>query len=121
MPEPKMTYELVYSPESLEDLDRIWSEVWEVSRDPDTADEYIKGLRGSVRKKRDYPKSGIPVSYMGEFTGIYMVSFKAYIAFYRIHGNVIEIGRFLYAKSDYLRILYGKSEFIPEDRDDHDT
>ena len=113
-----MSYELVYSPESLDDLDKIWSEVWDASGDFDIADRYVDGLRNSVRIKKKYPRSGIPLSYLGEFTGIYMVQFKAYIAFYRIHGSVIEVGRFLYAKSDYLKILFGKSEFIPEDTED---
>lgn len=113
-----MSYELVYSPESLEDLDRIWAEIWDASGDFDIADRYIDGLRDSVRMKKKYPRTGLPLSYMGEFTGIYMVKFKAYIAFYRIHGSVIEVGRFLYAKSDYIKTLFGRSAFIPEDTGD---
>ena len=113
-----MSYELVYSPESLEDLDRIWAEIWDASGAFDIADNYVDGLRDSVKAKKKYPKTGMPLSYMGEFTGIYMARFKAYIAFYRIRGSIIEVGRFLYAKSDYLKILFGRSEFIPEDNED---
>ena len=105
-----MSYKLVYSPVSIEDLDRIWTEVWTASKSVEISDQYVNGLITSVKKKIDYPKSGSPVSYMGEFTGIYMVSFKAYVAFYRIRGNVIEVGRFLFAKSDYMQALFGWSE-----------
>ena len=112
-----MSYKLVYSPLALEDLDQIWSEVWMASCDFDTADHYIYGLRESLRKKAGHPKTGIPLTYEGAFTGVYMVPFKAYLAFYRIHGNTVEVGRILYAKSDYMKTLFGRSEFIPEDED----
>ena len=110
-----MSHKLRYSPEALDDLDRIWSEVWEVSRDFDTADKYIDDLRDKVRKKIDFPKSGSPLFYMGEFTGIYLVYFKEYIAFYRIRGDAIEVGRVLFAKSDYMKTFFGRSEYIMED------
>lgn len=48
----------------------------------------------------------------GEFTGIYLVCFKEYIAFYRIHGDVIEVGRVLFARSDYMKTLFGRGEFV---------
>lgn len=110
-----MTYKLVYSPESLDDLDRIWAEVWAASEDFETADRYPDDLRIAIRAKKKYPKTGTPLTYMGEFSGIYMVSFKAYIAFYRIRGDRIEVGRVLFAGSDYMKTLFGISEFVPED------
>lgn len=112
-----MRYELRYSPESLEDLDRIWSEVLEASADFDTADQYVADLCAAIRAKRNYPKTGTPLTYMGEFTGIYMVSFKMYIAFYRIRKNAVEVGRVLFARSDYLKTLFGRGEFSSEDPD----
>lgn len=113
-----MSDTLRYSPEALDDIDRVWSEVWEASRDFDTADRYIDDLRARIRKKTCFPKSGSPLSYMGEFTGIYMVFFKAYIAFYRIHDHAIEVGRVLYAGSDYMTTLFGSSESAMEDTEE---
>ena len=55
---------------------------------------------------------------MGEFTGLYYVTFKEYIAFYRIHGDVIEVARVLFSRSDYMKVLFGKSEYFPEDDED---
>lgn len=113
-----MSFKLRYSPEALDDMDRVWSEVWEASRDFDTADKYIADLRARIRKKTDFPKSGSPLSYMGEFTGIYMVFLKSYIAFYRIRDDAIEVGRVLYAGSDYMKTFFGHSESILEDDDE---
>ena len=107
-----MSYKLRYSPEALDDMDRVWSEVWEASQDFNTADKYINDLRAAIRKKTDFPKSGSPLSYMGEFTGIYMVFFKEYIAFYRIRADVVEVGRVLFARSDYMKTLLGRSEYV---------
>ena len=55
---------------------------------------------------------------MGEFTGIYYVTFKEYIAFYRINENRMEIGRILFARSDYMKTLFGKSDYTLEDMED---
>ena len=113
-----MTYKLYYSPESLDDLDRVWSEVWEASQDIEVTDQYVKGIRDAIGEKKRFPKTGTPLTYMGEFTGIYSVTFKEYMAFYRLHGDSMEVGRVLYSKSDYIRILFGKSEYTLEDQDD---
>lgn len=112
------TYDIKWSPLSIEDLDRIWDEVWTASEDLDTTEKYVEGLREKVREKCKAPKTGSPVNYMGEFTGVYRVQFKEYFAFYRIRGEQIEVSRILYARSDYMRNLFGKSEFVPEDTAD---
>lgn len=108
-------HEPVYSPEALQDLDQIWEDVYEVSGDLDTADRYIAGIRNAISQKKTYPETGKRLSYEGIFTGIYYVSFKAYHVFYRIHGTRLEVGRILYAASDYMKTLFGESEYTPED------
>ena len=110
-----MAYKLVYSPESLKDLDRVWTEVWTASVDFDIADKYIADIKSKVRSKCKYPKSGTPLIYMGEFVGIYYVKFKEYMAFYRIHDDNIEVGRVLYARSDYMKTLFCESEYDLDD------
>ncbi len=112
-----MSYKLRYSQEALDDMDRMWSEVWEASQDFDIADKYLDDLRARIRMKTDFPKSGSPLSYMGEFTGIYMVFFKEYIAFYRIRADIVEVSRVLFARSDYMKTLFGRSEYIMKEDD----
>ena len=113
-----MTFEIIYSPAAVSDLDRVWDEVYEASQSLDIADKYITDLRAAVSKKKNYPKTGTPLSFMGEFTGIYYVTFKEYMAFYRINENRMEIGRILFARSDYMKTLFGKSDYTLEDTDD---
>ena len=113
-----MVYHLKYSPIAEDDLDRVWDEVWEASQNFDIADKYVQDLRNVLKQKRKYPKTGSPLTYMGELTGLYYVTFKEYIAFYRIHGDVIEVARVLFSRSDYMRVLFGKSEYFLEDDED---
>lgn len=110
-----MKYKLLYSQQSLKDLDRIWSEVFEASQDLDITENYITDLRAAIRSKSDFPESGAPLIFLGEPTGVYFVTFKAYIAFYRIRGDRMEVGRILFSRSDYMKILFGRSEYNPED------
>ena len=113
-----MIYQLKYSPIAEDDLDRVCDEAWEASQNFDIADKYIEDLRNTLRQKQKYPKTGNPLTYMGEFTGLYSVTFKEYIAFYRIHGDMIEVARVLFSRSDYMKVLFGKSEYFLEDDED---
>lgn len=98
---------LVYSPEALADLDRIWYEVWEASRDLTTTERYIEDLRNEIRNKISFPKRGAPLLWNGVFTGIYFIPFKAYLVFYRVNETSMEVDRILPMKSDYMKSLFG--------------
>ena len=119
-----MIYQLRYSPIAEEDLDRVWDEVWEASQNFDIADKYVEDLRNVLKQKKKFPKTGSPLTYMGEFTGLYYVTFKEHIAFYRIHGDVIEVARVLFSRSDYMKVLFGKANTylkLPGKRDKLNT
>ena len=113
-----MDYQIKYSPTAEVDFDNVWDDIWDASNDYDVADKYVADFRNAIRQKRKYPKTGTPLSYMGEFTGLYYVAFKEYMAFYRIHGNRIEVVRVLFSRSDYMKTLFGKSEYTLEDNDE---
>ena len=110
-----MVNQLKYSLLAEGDLERVWDEVLEASKDFDIADKYVKELRNTLMQKKKFPKTGRPLTYMGEFTGVYFVAFKEYTAFYRIHGDSIEVARVLFFRSDYMKVLFGKSEYLLED------
>ena len=105
-----MSYTLRFSSRSLEDLDAVWDDVVEASKDYDTADRYIEDFLQKIGEKKIYPKSGIPLYYRGLFTGFYIVNFKAYKAFYRINEDYIEIIRIIPQKMDYMKVLFIKNE-----------
>ena len=104
-----MNFEIRYSPSAVKDLDDVWDGVWEASQDLDITDQYIRDLTGKISEKKNYPKTGAPLYYRGLFTGYYFITFKAYIAFYRITDNYLEVSRVLLSKRDYIKILLDKN------------
>ena len=95
---------LRYSHAALRDLDQLWDEVYAASRDLDTADRYLEGLMEKLAAKRDFPRSGSPLTYDGSPTGFYFVVYKEYLAFYRV-TDAVEVARVLYAHRDYMKLL----------------
>ncbi len=101
-----MKYQVKYSRIAIRDLDRIWAEVFEASKDHDTTEKYINDLMDKVEAKADYPESGSPLYYEDAFTGYYFVVFKAYMAFYRLEKGAMLVDRVLFGRSDYMRKLH---------------
>ena len=101
-----MSYRVNYSKVAIQDLDRVWDEVYESSKSYDVTDKYVNELMDRVEEKADFPKSGAPLYFEDSFTGYYFVVFKAYIAFYRIEKEEMLVDRVLFAASDYMRHLH---------------
>ena len=51
-----MASKLRYSPQALADLDKVWDDVWKVSKDYDTDDKYADELAYELSKKKKTPK-----------------------------------------------------------------
>ena len=102
-----MSYDVRYSPRAGNDIDSIWDVVYSVSRNYDVADNYIDGIIEAIEEKKEFPRSGAPLTYRGLFTGFYSVLYKKYLAFYRVWDGYIEVARVLLASSDYIKILFG--------------
>lgn len=100
-----MAYHIQYSKLFVRDLDRIWEEVFAVSKNKTTANNYIDDFLNKIEKYVDFPKSASPLYYEHAWTGYYFITFKVYIAFYHIENNTIFVDRALYAKSDYMQKL----------------
>lgn len=98
-------YKIEYSKTAIRDLDRVWSEVFEVSQNHDIAIKYIDDLMDTIESLTNRPKSGSPLYYENSFTGYYFVVFKSYMAFYRLEKDAMLVDRILYGKSDYIRCL----------------
>ena len=95
-----------YSPMAADDLEDVWQNVYEASGDQNIANHYVNGLMDEVAEKAAFPKSGIPLSYDGIFTGFYSVNYKMYKAFYRVKDGDIEVARIIMRKRDYMKILF---------------
>ena len=103
-------YKIRYAPEAMRDMEAVWDDVFEVSKESDVADRYVNDFIDEMEKKKQFPLSGIPIVYRGLFTGFYAVNFKKYKAFYRVHESYIEVIRIIMEKKDYMKILFGESE-----------
>ncbi|MBQ7184875.1 MAG: type II toxin-antitoxin system RelE/ParE family toxin [Clostridia bacterium] len=101
-----MRYHVRYSKAAVRDLDRVWAEVFEASKDYETTEKYINDLLDKVEAKADNPASGSPLYYEDGFTGYRFVVFKAYMAFYRIDKDTLMVDRILFGRSDYMRSLH---------------
>ena len=101
-----MNYTLEYSQKAIQDMDRVWGEVFEASADFDVTSNYIDGIMDAVEEKLAYPKSGIPLYFENTFTGYYYIVYKEYLAFYRIEATTVMVERVLYRRSDYMRHLF---------------
>ena len=95
-----------YSKLAVQDLERVWNEVFEASQNDEITRNYIDALMDKIETKAEFPKSGAPLYYEDAFTGYYYVAFKKYIGFYRVESETIFVDRVLFAASDYLRILH---------------
>ena len=102
-------YQLRYTPLARKDLETIWDDVYNVSKDINVADKYVSEFINKIADKKEFPTSGIPLTYKGLFTGFYSVNYKIYKAFYRINCNYIEVIRIILSKKDYMIILFGDS------------
>ena len=111
-----MKYQLRYSPEALRDMDAVWDGVFEASKDIETTEKYVNEFMDEIAGRKEYPQSGIPLYYMGLFTGYYSVNYKAYKAFYRIRDGFMEVARILPMKLDYIGKLFNYLDlsFVPD-------
>ena len=89
-----------YSPVAVRDLERVWAEVFEA------ATKYVDDLMNQISAKQNFPKSGAPLYYEGLFTGFYFVTFKSYMAFYKVETDRMLVSRVVYGKSDYMRTIF---------------
>ena len=103
-------YSVRYTPEAVRDMDSVWDGVYEASKSRDTADKYVNEFAEAIAKKKRFPLTGTPLRYKGLFTGFYYVTFKKYMAFYRVKDSYIEVIRIIMAKRDYMAILFPEND-----------
>ena len=101
-----MSRTVQYSPAAIQDLDRVWDEVYEASKSGETASNYVYDLMDEIAKRKEFPESAPRLFYQDMDTGYRYIPFKSYIAFYFIDGEAIKVSRVLYGRSDYMRKLF---------------
>lgn len=96
-----------YSPEALNDLDDIWNYITSELCNPSAAEKTIDGIIGAISNLCQFPETGTVLRFAdGINSGYRFVQYEKYMAFYRIKSTNVFIDRVIYAKRDYMKILF---------------
>ena len=92
------------SEEAQNDLIEIKAYIEEELLNPSVALATVSRITKSLR----YAQAGAPLSSIAEIESDYrFIASGNYISFYRAYGSEVYVDRILYARRDYMRILFG--------------
>jgi plasmid stabilization system protein ParE len=102
-----MKNNIKFSPFALNDLDEIWDYISINLSNPTAAKRTVDGIMDAVDTLKDFSRVGSILEFSNGIKSNYrFVKHKNYMVFYRINSNDIFIDRIIYAKRDYLKILF---------------
>ena len=103
-----MLRRIEYSPRALKDLDGIWDYIEKELCNPSAAQNTVEGIMDKIDILMSFPEAGAKLEFEnGLNRGYRYVSFKNYIAFYRLGSDdIVYIDRVVYSGRDYMRILF---------------
>lgn len=98
------------SEEAQNDLLEIKAYIEEELMNPSAALATVSRITKKLRLLQDHAQVGTPLSSIADIQSDYRFIVSGnYISFYRACGNEVFIDRILYARRDYMRILFGDS------------
>lgn len=96
------------SEEAQNDLIEIKTYIEEELLNPSVALATVSRITKSLRILQTYAQAGAPLSSIAEIESDYRFIVSGnYISFYRAYGSEVYVDRILYARRDYMRILFG--------------
>lgn len=103
-----MLRRIEYSPRALKDLDGIWDYIEKELCNPSAAQNTVEGIMDKIDILMSFTEAGAKLEFEnGLNSGYRYVSFKNYIAFYRLGSDdIVYIDRVVYSGRDYMRILF---------------
>lgn len=103
-----MLRRIEYSPRALKDLDGIWDYIEKELCNPSAAQNTVEGIMYKIDILMSFPEAGAKLEFEnGLNSGYRYVSFKNYLAFYRLRSDgIVYIDRVVYSGRDYMRILF---------------
>ena len=103
--------ELYFSPMANDYLSSIKDYIETELDNPKAAQNTIGKIVKNLRRLMNFPLSGTPLKSIVEIETDYrFVVSGNYISFYRYMDDIIFVDRILYARRDYLKILFGDFE-----------
>lgn len=98
------------SEEAQNDLLEIKAYIEEELLNPSAALSTVSRTTKSLRILQSHTQAGTPLSLIANIESDYRFLVSGnYISFYRAYGSEVYIDRILYARRDYMRILFGDS------------
>ena len=98
------------SEEAQNDLLEIKACIEEELLNPSAALATVSRITKSLRILQNHAQAGAPLSSIADIESDYRFIVSGnYIRFYRAYGSEVFIDRILYARRDYMRILFGDS------------
>ena len=95
------------SPAAQSDLAEIKRYIAEELENPTAAFSVVGKITRDIRRLREYPLIGAPLRVAADVETDYrFLTTGNYLTFYRVCGENVYVERVLYARSDYLRILF---------------
>ena len=102
-----MSNKLCVSPKAREDLEGIKLYVTEELENPIAAVNVVSRIVQSLKKLKDMPGIGTPLSSKVSFDTDYrFLVCGNYLAFYRFKDVTVYVDRILYGRRDYIRIIF---------------
>ena len=98
------------SEEAQNDLLEIKAYIEEELLNPAAALATVSRITKSLRILQNHAQAGALLSSIADIASDYRFIVSGnYISFYRVYGSEVFIDRILYARRDYMRILFGDS------------
>ncbi len=105
------------SEEAQNDLMEIKAYIEEELLNPSAALATVSRITRSLRILRTYAQAGVPLSSVADIESDYRFIVSGnYISFYHTYGKEVYVDRILYARRDYMRILFG--DISTEEKDE---
>lgn len=102
---------LRYTPEALRDMQEIKRYIKSDLHNPSAANRIVKMILDGCSQLKQFPELGPSIeAKTGYETDLRLLVIEHYVALYRIDTDTISVGRIIYGRQDYLRILFGEME-----------
>ena len=102
--------DLHLSEEAQNDLLEIKAYIEEELPNPSAALAAVSRIAKNLRILQSHAQTGAPLSSIADMESDYRFIVSGnYISFYRAYGSEVYVDRILYARRDYMRVLFGDS------------
>ncbi len=103
-------YSIVFSPESIKDLEETKEYIAEELCNEQAASKTVREILNNIHILSEFPESAPPLTSIVDFdTNYRFLICGNYVAFYRLEENEVRIVRILYGRRNFMQILFGDS------------